>query len=131
MTSPATNAGRQLAGHRGHIATMLATNNAADKPHKVSSKTCPRFDVVSTEYHEHISAITINGNTTYDVARAVMQPVSRDVWRNISAHCATKHNSATVATERPTTTLDSQVLTTTSRCTSNTGNTERNAQPNT
>ena len=47
------------------------------------------------------------------------------------AHWATKHNSATVATDRPTMTLDSRESTRTMRGMSYTGNTERNAQPNT
>ncbi|MGT2440234.1 hypothetical protein ACU4GH_35765 [Bradyrhizobium betae] len=47
------------------------------------------------------------------------------------AHCATKQSSATVATVRPTTTLDSQVSNRQMRCTSARGSTERNAQPNT
>ena len=51
--------------------------------------------------------------------------------RNTIAHCAAKQSSATVATERPTITLESQVSNRQIRCTSARGSTERNAQPNT
>src|SRR6201999_1968879 len=49
----------------------------------------------------------------------------------MTAHCAAKQTSATVATERPTATLDSQVSNRQIRCTSARGKNERNAQPNT
>ena len=47
------------------------------------------------------------------------------------AHCAAKQISATVATERPTKTLDSQVSNRQIRCTSARGSNDRKAQPNT
>jgi hypothetical protein len=49
----------------------------------------------------------------------------------MSAHCATKAISATVATERPTTTLDSQVSNKQIRCTSARGSNDLKAQPKT
>ena len=47
------------------------------------------------------------------------------------AHCAAKHSSATVATVRPTKTLESQVSNRQMRCTSARGRNERKAQPKT
>src|SRR5438132_6531743 len=103
---------------------MLATSSAADRPQSASSNTCPRLDVVSTEYHEQSSAITISGSTVRETAFAVVHPVARAVCRNMSAHCATNASSASVATERPTMTLDSHVLKRQMRGTSNTGSAE-------
>jgi hypothetical protein len=57
--------------------------------------------------------------------------VAREVSRSITAHWPTKHNSAHVATERPTMTLDTQESNIQMRGPSKTGNTERKAQPNT
>ena len=93
--------------------------------------TWPRFDVVSTEYQEQTSATAISGTTTRDVVRPTSLPVAREISRSIKAHWATKHNSAIVATERPTTTLESQVSKMTMRCTSYTGKAERKAHPDT
>jgi hypothetical protein len=76
------------------------------------------FEVVSTEYQEHVSAITIRGTRASEVTLPTTLPAARELSRNISAHCATKHNSATVATERPIMTLDSQESTTQKRGTS-------------
>jgi hypothetical protein len=50
----------------------------------------------------------MSGTTASDATRPTMLRVAREISCSISAHCATKHNSATVATERPTMTLDSQ-----------------------
>ncbi len=47
------------------------------------------------------------------------------------AHCTAKAISATVATERPTMTLDSQVSNRQIRCTSARGRNDLKAQPNT
>ncbi len=81
--------------------------------------------MVSTEYHEQVSATTINGTITRAAVRPSTLPVACDDARSSSAHCATKHNSATVATERPTTTLASHESNSTRRGTSNTGTNER------
>jgi hypothetical protein len=89
------------------------------------------LDVVSTEYQEQTSARAISGTIAAEVILPVTLPVSREISRNSRAHCMTKHISASVATERPTITLESQVSTMTMRGTSNTGNAERNAQPKT
>src|SRR5262245_28498806 len=114
---------------RGQMCTRLATSSAAHRPHSVSSITCPRLLVVSTEYQEQVSATTINGTITRAVDAPSTLPVACDDARSSSAHCATKHSSATVATERPITTLASHESTITSRGTSNTGTNERYAQP--
>ena len=89
------------------------------------------FEVVSTEYQEHSSAIAIIGSSAREVATPKRLPASRAASRSSSAHCATKHSSATVATLRPTTTLDQKLSTITSRGTSYTGHHERHAQPRT
>ena len=65
------------------------------------------------------------------LALSTLLPVAREISRSIKAHWATKHNSAIVATERPTTTLESQVSKMTMRCTSYTGKAERKAHPDT
>ena len=87
--------------------------------------------MLSTEYQEQISATTISGTTASDTSLPTELPVEREVARSITAHWATKHSSAQVATERPTMTLDSQELNMQMRGTSNTGTAERKAQPNT
>src|SRR5262249_53558384 len=51
-------------------------------------------------------------------------------WLRMMAHCAAKQTSAMVATERPTTTLESQVSYRQMRCTSARGTSDRNAQSN-
>src|SRR5262245_39221269 len=114
---------------RGQMCTRLITSSAAHRPHSVSSITWPRLLVVSTEYHEHVSATTISGTIRRAADAPKPLPVACDDARNSSAHCATKHNSATVATERPITTLASHESSITKRGTSNTGTNERYAQP--
>ena len=52
-------------------------------------------------------------------------------WCRRTAHCATKAISATVATDRPTMTLDSQVSNRQIRCTSARGRNDLKAQPKT
>jgi hypothetical protein len=89
------------------------------------------FEVVSTAYQEHISATTMSGTTTREAILPTTLPLAREVSRSITAHWPTNHNSAQVATERPTTTLDTQESNRQMRGPSNTGNTERKAQPNT
>ncbi len=123
--------GRCPAEHRGTTAIMLATNNVVDKAHRDSSTTWPRFDVVSTEYQEHTSAIAMSGRRSREAVSVTMLSVIFPVARSSNAHCAAKHSSAIVATDRPITTLDNQVLITVSRGTSKTGKDERNAQPKT
>src|SRR4051812_9789464 len=102
-------AGRQFSGQRRQIPAMLTTSSAAENPQMDSSMTWPRFEVVTTEYHEQISAMTMSGTTTREMAAATTLPVTCAVARNITAHWPTKHSSAMVATERPTTMLDSHV----------------------
>jgi acetolactate synthase regulatory subunit len=51
----------------------------------------------------------IKGTSTHAAFRVVSAAVIVPSWCRISAHCAEKQISATVATDRPTTTLDSQV----------------------
>jgi len=86
---------------------------------------------VSTEYQEQASAIRINGGTTFETAVPTPLPVARETSRSINAHGATKHNSATVATKRPTTMLESQLSNRQMRSTSWTGTTDLYAHPNT
>src|SRR5262245_46292440 len=128
---PAISAGRQFGAQRGHMPIMLTTSSAADTPHSDSSTTCPMLSVVSTEYHEKHSAITIIGTTAYETTRAVTLSVSRALCLSISAHWATKQTSAMVATERPTATLDSHVLNRVIRGTSKTGTKDLKAHPKT
>ena len=51
----------------------------------------------------------INGKIIHAAFTVVPAPVIVPSWCRIIAHCAAKQTSATVATDRPTTTLDSQV----------------------
>ena len=53
--------------------------------------------------------MTISGTITHAAFRVVSAPVTVPNWCKIIAHCAAKQISATVATDRPTTTLDSHV----------------------
>ena len=87
--------------------------------------------MVSTAYQEKHSAITSNGTITSAMLSVVSAFVIAPSWFRMTAHCAAKQSSATVATERPTTTLDSQVSNRQMRCTSARGRIERKAQPNT
>ncbi len=82
-----------------------------------------------TAYHEQHSATAISGTMIREIFFAVSEPVSLPSARSTIAHWMTKHSSATVATERPTMTLDSQVSNRQIRCTSARGSTERKAQP--
>src|SRR5882724_8826560 len=122
---------RRLPVKNVRMETMLTTRSVALSPQSDSSTTWPMFAVVSTDDHEKISATMISGTTEYDTTLPTELPVVRETSRNITAHCATKHSSARVATERPTTTLDSQESCKTMRGTSYTGMTDRNAHPNT
>jgi len=65
--------------------------------------------VVSTAYHEKHSAIRISGTIAHAAFKVVSAPVIMPSRCRIIAHCAAKQISATVATDRPTTTLDSHV----------------------
>src|SRR6267154_3461328 len=109
----------------------LMTSSATDSPQIDSSATWPRFDVVSTEYQEQASAIAMRGTTARATAIPSALRAVREISLSINAHCPTKHSSATVATDRPTMTLDSQWLNRQMRGTSYTGKADRNAQPNT
>jgi hypothetical protein len=97
----------------------------AETPHNDSSITCPMLDVVSTEYQEQVSATAIKGKTASEARRPGLLCMTCDISRINKAHCVTKHNSATVATERPTMTLDSHESNRQMRCTSKTGRAER------
>src|SRR5260370_32751602 len=118
---------RSLTSQRGRIASRLPTTNAALNPQIDSSTTWPRFDVVSTEYHEQTSATAISGTSVAATARTALLPAECAIARNHRVHCPTKHSSATVATERPTMTLQSQESKMQTRGTSNTRKTERKA----
>ena len=72
-----------------------------------------------------------SGTITQAAATVVSAPVTVPSWWRITAHCAANAISATVATERPTNTLDSQVSNRQIRCTSARGRIDRKAQPNT
>ena len=66
------------------------------------------FEVVSTEYQEHVSATTMRGTSMTEVAMPTVLRAAREISFSSKAHWATKHSSATVATDRPTATPDSQ-----------------------
>ena len=51
----------------------------------------------------------MSGTITHAAFTVVSASVAVPSWCRIIAHCAAKQISATVATDRPTTTLDSQV----------------------
>jgi len=93
------------------------------------------LDVVSTEYQEKTSAVAIVGSSQRDTVLTTALRESRgsmrDISRNSKAHCAAKHISAKVATLRPTSTLDRKLSTSTRRCTSNTGHSDRKPHPST
>ena len=63
----------------------------------------------ATAYHEKHSAMRINGTITNAAFKLVSDPVIVPSRCRIIAHCTAKQISATVATDRPTTMLDSQV----------------------
>ena len=73
----------------------------------------------------------INGTITHAAFKVVSAPVIVPSWCRMIAHCAAKQISATVATDRPTTTLDSQVSNRQIRCTSARGRNDLKAQPKT
>src|SRR5262245_41628770 len=122
---------RGIGVQRGRIITMLTTTSAAQVPHRDSSITWPRFEVVSTEYHEHASATASSGTTSRETMCAYRLPVARAVSRVSRAHWIAKHSSAIVATERPNIALEIQESTSVIRGTSNTGKNDRYAQPKT
>src|SRR5450631_3491077 len=107
------------------------TSSATASPQIDSSATWPRFEVVSTEYQEQVSATAISGTIASDTTVPSVLRAARDISLSINANCPTKHSSATVATDRPTMTLDIQWLSKQMRGTSYTGKADRNAQPNT
>src|SRR3984885_4282693 len=86
----------------------LMTSSATDSPQIDSSATWPRLDVVSTEYQEQTSAIAMSGTSASDTAVPSALCALPEISLSIKPHCPTKHSSATVATDRPTMTLDSQ-----------------------
>ena len=84
-----------------------------------------------TAYQEQASATTITGTIAFATFRAASEFAAFANSRKTIAHWTAKQISATVATDRPTKTLDSQVSNRQIRCTSARGRTERKAQPNT
>ena len=95
------------------------------------SMALPRKCLVSTAYQEKHSAITISGTITAAAFSVVSAPVMVPSCCRKIAHCAAKAISATVATLRPTVTLESQVSNRQMRWISARGRKERKAQPNT
>ena len=94
---------------RGRIDGKLAMSSTTQSPQIDSSATWPH---IRGGQHRIPGAGFGNRDEGYegqrrDIADARCGP-PREVSRNISAHWATKHNSAIVATERPTMTLESQ-----------------------
>src|SRR5262245_8235359 len=127
----AASSGRCEALRRGQIHKRLITSRPAASAQRDSSMTWPRLEVVSTEYQEKSSATAMSGTTTRAVTRPTPLPVAFDISLSRRAHCAAKHSSAKVATDRPTITLESQVSKRQKRWMSYTGSTERYAQPST
>src|SRR6187402_40790 len=105
-THHATIARRRTAAHLGMIAAIATTPRAPAAPHREFSKMCPRLEVVRTAVQEQISAVMIMGMISFDTMRAVALEVDSAVAWSITAHCAAKASSATVATDRPTMTLE-------------------------
>ena len=95
------------------------------------SMALPRKFLVSTACQEKHSAIRTSGTITHAAVRVVSAPVIVPSWCSIIAHCTAKATSATVATVRPTVTLDSHVSNRQIRCTSARGRNDLNAQPKT
>jgi len=108
---------------------MPATTSAAANPHSEFSSAWARCSVVSTAYHEHPSATTMSGSSANDTACTNGLAANDAARCSMRAHWAAKHNSATVATDRPTSTLDSRESMRTMRGISITGRTERKAHP--
>src|SRR5687767_6178787 len=65
--------------------------------------------VVNTPYQQQHCATTISGTIAQAAVNAMSAPAIPPSWLRTRAHCAAKQISATVATDRPTSTLDSQV----------------------
>ena len=74
---------------------------------------------------------SISGTITHAAFNVLSAPVMVPSRCSSIAHCTAKQSSATVATERPTMTLDSQVSNRQIRCTSARGRNDLKAQPNT
>src|SRR5215469_12443177 len=108
---------------------MPATASAAATPHSEFSSAWARCSVVSTAYQQHTWASAMSGTTANDTVCTNELLPTNAVRCSIRAHWAAKHNSATVATERPTSTLDSRESISTTRGMSITGRNERNAHP--
>jgi hypothetical protein len=90
-----------------------------------------RWLVVNTPYHEQHCAMRISGTIAHATVKAVSTPAIPPRWCRTMAHWAAKQTSATVATDRPTRTLDSQVSNRQIRCTSARGRNDLKAQPKT
>src|SRR5579872_6380255 len=78
-------------------------------PHMEFSIALQKNFLVRTAYHEKHSAIRIKGTIAQAAIKVVFAPVIVPSRCRIIAHWATKQTSATVATDRPTVTLDSHV----------------------
>ena len=99
--------------------------------HSKFSKALPRKFVEITAYQEKHSATPISGRIAFEIFLAVSERATRASSRKTMAHCAAKHSSAIVATERPIRTLENQVSNRQILCTSARGKTERKAQTDT
>src|SRR5215472_11724622 len=75
--------------------------------------------------------MSIKGTISHAALNVVSAPVIVPSWYRTMAHCAAKQISATVATDRPTVTLDNQVSNKQIRWISARGRNDRNAQPKT
>ena len=87
--------------------------------------------MVTTAYQEQHSASRISGTITLEMLRAVSDFAMPPSWRSTIAHWIAKQTSAMVATERPTSTLQSQVSNRQILWISARGSTDRKAQPKT
>src|SRR5271169_3333621 len=77
--------------------------------HNEFSKTLPKKFVEITAYQEQHSASAISGTIALEIFFAVSECVTFASSRKTMAHWTAKQSSAMVATERPTSTLESHV----------------------
>src|SRR5262245_53713382 len=95
------------------------------------SKALLKDFLVRTACQEKHSATSIDGTISHAAHKVIPAPVIVASWCRIIAHCTAKQISATVATDRPTITLDSHVSNKQIRWTSARGRNDLNAQPKT
>src|ERR1700685_1160262 len=105
--------------------------SAKVKVHSEFFTALPRKFVETTAYQEKHSARAISGTIILEMLFAVSECATLPSSRKTMAHWSAKQSSATVATERPISTLDSQVSNRQILCTSARGRIERKAQPKT